>query len=76
MIYLLDAGGQRVGPFKDRESVERFIELMALCGEDWADDKIVEGGGEDAPGQNSARMDSCADHLRAVAKLKLVTRKS
>jgi hypothetical protein len=42
MIYLIEAGGQYVGPFKTRMHAERFIELMELCGEDWADTEVVE----------------------------------
>jgi hypothetical protein len=42
MIYLREAGGQYVGPFKSREDAERFIRLMELCGENWADSEIVE----------------------------------
>jgi hypothetical protein len=75
MIYLLDGGGQHVGPFKNREDVERFIKMMALCGEDWADNKTVEGGGDDAPGQNPAPMNFCANQLKRTNKLKLVGRK-
>ena len=76
MIYLLDGAGQLVGPFKNRESVERFINMMALCGEDWADNRIIEGGGDDAAGRNPTRMDSCANRFEVANNLKLVGRKS
>jgi hypothetical protein len=76
MIYLLDGGGQHIGPFENREGVERFIKMMALCGENWADNKIIEGGGDDAPGrQNPAQMDSCANQLKSTNKLRLVGRR-
>ena len=75
MIYLLDVAGQQVGPFRNREGVERFINMMALCGEDWADNTIVEGGEDDVPGQNPSPMDFCANHLKTSCKLKLVGRK-
>jgi hypothetical protein len=42
MIYLRQEGGQYVGPFKSRENAERFIGMMALCGENWAGTEIVE----------------------------------
>ena len=42
MIYLREAGGRYVGPFKSREDAERFIRLMELCGENWEDSEIVE----------------------------------
>lgn len=64
-----------MGPFKNRENVERFIEMMALCGEDWADNKIVEGGGHDTPGQIPARMETCAE-LSKSARLELVGRRT
>ena len=75
MIYLLHGAGQHIGPFENREEVERFIKMMALCGENWADSKIVEGGGEDAPGQNQAQMDPCANRREGANKLKLVGRR-
>jgi hypothetical protein len=75
MIYLIDGRGQHIGPFKNRENVERFIGMMALCGEDWADNKIVEGGGDDSSGQNPAQMGSCANRLKGTNKLKLVGRR-
>jgi hypothetical protein len=75
VIYLLDGAGQRIGPFDNREGVERFINMMALCGEDWADNKIVRGERDDAVGQNPARMDSCANPLKGANKLKLVVRR-
>jgi len=75
MIYILDGGRRQIGPFKNRENVERFIEMMALCGEDWADNKIVEGGWDDAPGQNRAQMNSCANRLKSANKPKLVGRR-
>ncbi len=76
MIYILDGGGHHVGPFKNRENVERFIKMMALCGEDWADNKIVEEGGDDESGQNPAQMNSCANQWKSSHKLKLVGRRS
>ena len=42
MIYLREEGGRYVGPFKGREAAERFIKMMELCGENWADTEIVE----------------------------------
>jgi hypothetical protein len=75
MIYILDGGRRQIGPFKNRENVERFIEMMALCGEDWAHNKIVEGDGDDAPGQNPAQMNSCATRLKSTNKPKLVGRR-
>ncbi len=44
MIYLHRAGAQYVGPFKSRLDAGRFIGLMKLCGEDWADMEFVERG--------------------------------
>ena len=75
MIYLLDGGGQHIGPFENCEEVDRFIKMMALCGENWADNKIVQGGGADAPGQNPAQMDSGTNRLKRTSKLKLVGRR-
>ena len=42
MIYLHEQGGQYVGPFRSRKDAERFIGLMQLCGENWADTEIVD----------------------------------
>ncbi len=56
MIYIRDGGGQPVGPFKDREHVERFIRMMTLCGEQWADNGVVERGEDAVPGRDIARM--------------------
>ena len=75
MLYVLGQDGQHIGPFENREAVERFIKMMALCGENWADGKIVEGGGNGAPGQDPSQMDSCAHRLRGTNKLKLVGRR-
>jgi len=76
MIYLIDRGGQPVGPFENREAIERFVEMMALCGENWAENKIIGGGGYDAPGrQNPPQTDSCANQLKSANKLKLVGRR-
>ncbi len=75
MIYIVGGGGQHIGPFKDREHVERFIKMMALCGEDWADNEIVEGAGHDAPGQSPAQMSSCANQSKSTNELKLVGRR-
>ena len=47
MIYLHRAGAQYVGPFKSRLDAGRFIGLMKLCGEDWADMEFVEKGPAD-----------------------------
>ncbi len=44
MIYLHRAGAQYVGPFKSCLDAGRFIRLMKLCGEDWADMEFVERG--------------------------------
>ena len=49
MIYLREEGGQYVGPFKSREDAKRFIELMELCGEDWAGTEVVEEEGRFDP---------------------------
>jgi len=43
MIYLREEGGEYVGLFKSRKDAERFIKLMELCGENWADTEVVEG---------------------------------
>jgi len=75
MIYLLDNEGQQIGPFENRNEVERFIEMMALCGESWADHKIVEGNGEDAPGKNPALTGFCAKPSKGAYRLKLVGRR-
>jgi hypothetical protein len=75
MIFLLDGSGKHVGPFENREAVERFIEMMSLCGENWADSKIVEGGGNDALGQNPPQVDPCANRPKGTNKLKLVGRR-
>ena len=75
MIYLIDGRGHQIGPFGNRENVERFIGMMALCGENWADNKIVSGGGDDVPRQNPAHMDSCTNLWKSTSKLKLVGRK-
>jgi hypothetical protein len=72
MVYMLHGKGQPVGPFKNREHGKRFIKMMALCGEDWADNKIVEGGGDDAPGHDSARMSFRANRSKSSSKLRLV----
>jgi hypothetical protein len=48
MIYLREGGGQYVGPFKSRKEAERFIKLMELCGENWADTEVVEEDGVDS----------------------------
>ncbi len=53
MIYLREAGGQYVGPFKSRKDAERFIRLMELCGEDWADSEIVEEDCDDSMGEQT-----------------------
>jgi hypothetical protein len=45
MIYLHEEGGQYVGPFKSRMHAERFVEMMTLCGEDWAGMEVVENEG-------------------------------
>jgi hypothetical protein len=45
VIYLREEEGQYVGPFKSREDAKRFIELMELCGEDWAGTEVVEEEG-------------------------------
>jgi hypothetical protein len=42
MIYLREVGGQYVGPFKSRQDAERFVGLMEMVGEDWADSEVVE----------------------------------
>jgi hypothetical protein len=76
MIYILDGGGHHVGPFKNRGNVQCFIKLMAMCGEDWAGNKIVEIAGGDTPGQNPAQMNSCANPWKSPSKLKLVGRSS
>ena len=76
MIYLIDREGQPIGPFENRGAIERFIEMMALCDENWADKKIIEGSGDNAPGRNNPpQMDSCANQLKSANKLKLVGRR-
>ena len=42
MIYLREEDGQYVGPFRSRTDAQRFIELMQLCGENWASTEIVD----------------------------------
>jgi len=65
MMYLLDGAGKHIGPFENREGVERFIQMMALCGENWVDNKIIEEGVCDARGlQNPPHLDSCAHPLK------------
>ena len=46
IFYLREEEGQYVGPFKSRRHAERFIEMMELCGENWAGTEVVvlEGG--------------------------------
>jgi hypothetical protein len=41
MIYVREGEGQYVGPFKSRKHAKRFIELMELCGENWAGTEVV-----------------------------------
>ena len=60
-----------MGPFRNRENVKRFIEMMALCGENWAGSRIVEGGGDDAPWPVPHQVDSGANRLRAAGRLQL-----
>jgi len=77
VIYLLDEAGKHVGPFENREGVRRFIQMMALCGENWGDNKIIEECGCDAPGlQNPPDKDSCASRLKSIGRLKLAGRRS
>ncbi len=45
IFYLREEEGQYVGPFKSREDAKRFIELMELCGENWAGTEVVEEEG-------------------------------
>lgn len=68
MIYLIDKMGQRIGPFENRENVKRFIGMMALCGEDWADHKIVEGHWDDSSGRDPAPMGFCAGPRKNVCR--------
>jgi hypothetical protein len=42
MIYLREESGQYVGPFRSHKDAERFIDLMQLCGENWAGTEIVD----------------------------------
>ena len=56
MIYLCEAGGQYVGPFKSRRDAERFIRLMELCGEDWADSEVVEEDSTDSMAEQTDRV--------------------
>ena len=42
MIYLREEDGQYVGPFRSPTDAQRFIELMQLCGENWASTEIVD----------------------------------
>jgi hypothetical protein len=57
MIYLREEGGQYVGPFKSLKDAERFIKLMELCGENWADTEVVEGeNGVDSTVRQIARI--------------------
>lgn len=74
MIYLLDVRGHHVGPFRNRECVERFINMMALCGEDWAESRILDGGEDVAPGPNPAQMIPCTCRLKTVNRLRLAGR--
>jgi len=75
MIYLLDESGRHVGPFENREAVDRFIKMMALCGEDWADSKVLEEGGEDALHRHPAQVDPCAGRFKDTSRMKLVGRR-
>jgi len=49
IFYLREEEGQYVGPFKSREDAKRFIDLMELCGEDWAGTEVVEEEGRFDP---------------------------
>ena len=42
MIYIREEDGQYVGPFRSCKDALRFIELMQLCGENWASTEIVD----------------------------------
>ena len=75
MIYLIDVRGHLIGPFENRKDVQRFIGMMALCGENWADSKIVPGAGDDMHGQNPVQVDSCVGRLKSAARLRLVGRR-
>lgn len=75
MLYILDGERAQIGPFKNREKAERFIKMMALCGEDWADNTIVERGGDAAAGQNPAPIAPYANQLKSANVLKLVRRR-
>jgi hypothetical protein len=57
MIYLREQGGQYVGPFRSRKDAERFIGLMQLCGENWADTEIVRSIIDPAAGRQIASSD-------------------
>ena len=74
-IFLLDEIGTHIGPFESREAVERFIKMMALCDDNWAARELVEGGGNDVPGQNPPPMNPCANQIKGTSKLKLVGRR-
>jgi hypothetical protein len=56
VIYLREVGGKYVGPFKSREDAERFIRLMELCGENWADSEVVEEDCNDSTGEQTDRV--------------------
>jgi hypothetical protein len=75
VIYLIDGRGHLIGPFENREDIDRFIGMMALCGENWADYKIVAGGGDDAPGQRPTQVASWSKRLKSTSKLRLVGRR-
>lgn len=75
MMYLIGGSGQHIGPFESREDVERFIGMMALCGEDWGDNTIVEGGREDSSGQDPAQVGPFDKPWKNAYRLKLVGRR-
>lgn len=56
MIYLIDGRGHHIGPFKNQDSVQRFIRMMALCGEEWVDSEVLEGNAEVSPRHDPVQL--------------------
>ena len=75
MIYLLSKSGKHVGPFENCDAVDRFIKMMALCGEDWGDSKILEEGVKDALHRHPAQLPSPPGRPKDTSRMKLVGRR-
>jgi hypothetical protein len=77
MFFLVDGGGQHIGPFKNHDAVARFIEMMTLSGDGWLVNQIVEEGGSavDASERETSERDFPHDLSDSTSKLKLAERK-